>query len=200
MSIGMIGWGRFFKTDARGERVLDGSGNPVRITVPAPSTDPGKPWLYDFVRENAAEIGAIADVFQWPPVSKAEGGDGEGCDGYGVYCRRDLGTAPQQGSIPTRYGTLESLMAAVAALNAHGVQSYGDLVLHQLMGENGGPGVFHYLGADHTSLNGKGSTAPGWFRGGHGQQRSHPALLPGRRCSRSAERLSFRSRTELSAR
>jgi alpha-amylase len=167
MAIGLIGWGRFYKVDSKGARVLS-NGGPVKITVPAPSSNPGKPWLYDFVRENAADIGSCFDVFQWPPVSKAQGGAGEGCDGYGVYCRRDLGTAPQQGSTPTRYGTLESLMAAVAALNAHGVESYGDLVLHQLIGENGGPGVFHYLGADHKTLNGKGSTTAGWFRGGTG--------------------------------
>ena len=167
MAIGLIGWGRFYKVDGKGERVLS-NGSPVKTTVPAPPSNPGKPWLYDFVRQNAAEIGSCFDVFQWPPISKAQGGAGEGCDGYGVYCRRDLGTAPQQGSTPNRYGTLESLMAAVAALNAHGVQSYGDLVLHQLIGENGGPGVFHYLGADHKTLNGKGSTTAGWFRGGTG--------------------------------
>jgi alpha-amylase len=154
MAIGIIGWGRFVKADG------------TRITVPAPPSDPGKPWLYDLIRERAADLGPLVDVFQWPPVSKAQGGAGEGCDGYGVYCRRDLGTMPQQGSTPTRYGTLESLMAAVAALNAHGVTSYGDLVLHQLIGENGGAGVFKYLGADQKTLNGKGGTTAGWFRGG----------------------------------
>jgi alpha-amylase len=168
MAVGLIGWGRFYKLDSKGNKVLDSNGNAIRITVPAPSTNPDKPWLYDFVRANAADIGAHMDVFQWPPTSKAQGGAGEGTDGYGVFCHRDLGTAPQQGSIPTRYGTLESLMAAVAALNAHGVESYGDLVLHQLIGENGGPGVFRYLGADHKTLNGRGGTAPGWFRGGTG--------------------------------
>jgi alpha-amylase len=168
MAVGLIGWGRFYKFDSKGNKVLDPDGNPIKITVPAPSTNPGKPWLYDFVRQSSADIGIHMDVFQWPPISKAQGGAGEGADGYGVFCRRDLGTAPQQGSTPTRYGTLESLMAAVAALNAHGVESYGDLVLHQLMGENGGPGMFHYLGADHKTLNGKGTTTPGWFRGGTG--------------------------------
>jgi alpha-amylase len=153
MAIGIIGWGRFLKQDGS------------RVTVPAPPSDPDKPWLYDMVRERAADIGAHFDLFQWPPSSKAQGGAGDGCDGYGVYCRRDLGTMPQQGSTPTRYGSLESLMAAVAALNAHGVTSYGDLVLHQLIGENGGPGIFHYLGADQKTLNGKGSTTAGWFRG-----------------------------------
>jgi alpha-amylase len=166
MAIGIIGWGRFVKPDGS------------RVTVPAPPSDPGKPWLYDMVREQAASLGAIADVFQWPPVSKAQGGAGEGCDGYGVYCRRDLGTMPQQGSTPTRYGSLESLMAAVAALNAHGVTSYGDLVLHQLIGENGGPGVFRYLGADQKTPNGKGATTPGWFRGGTGNNDPIPPFCP----------------------
>jgi alpha-amylase len=40
-----------------------------------------------------------------------------------------------------------------------------DLVLHQRIGENGGPGVFQYLGADGVNLNGRGQTTPGWFRG-----------------------------------
>jgi alpha-amylase len=166
--VGLIGWGRFYKLDSKGNKALDSNGNPTKVTVPAPSTNPGKPWLYDFLRANAADLGAHMDVLQFPPVSKAQGGDGEGCDGYGVFCRRDLGTHNQQGSVPTRYGTLESLMAAVAALNAHGVRSYGDLVLHQLMGENGGPGVFHYIGADGKTLNGKGGMTPANFRGGTG--------------------------------
>jgi len=73
MSIGLIAWGRFF--NARGER----------ITVPAPSTKPPKPWLWDFLRTNAAEFGATFDVIQLPPWSLAQGGAGEGCDGYGIF-------------------------------------------------------------------------------------------------------------------
>jgi alpha-amylase len=146
MAIGLITWGRF----------LDGAGN--RVTVPAPSTDPGKPWLWDFLRTEAAAIGSVFDVAQLPPWSLSQGGAGEGCDGYGVFQRRNLNG--------TRYGSLESLMSAVAALNAHGCETYGDLVLHQMCGENGGPGVFHYPGADGKSRNGRGQTSPGWFRGG----------------------------------
>lgn len=154
--VGLIAWGRF----------VDGNGN--KVTVPAPSSDPGKPWLADMIRENAASIAASFDMVQWPPTSKAQGGAGGGCDGYGVFDKRDLGTKNQQGSVPTRYGSLESLMAAVAALNAYGTSSYGDMVLHQLIGENGGPGVFRYLGADGHTMNGRGATTPGWFRGGTG--------------------------------
>jgi alpha-amylase len=154
--IGLIAWGRF----------VDADGN--KTTVPAPSTEKDAPWLVDYLRENAAAIGAGFDVVQWPPTSKAQGGAGGGCDGYGVFDRRDLGTKNQQGSVPTRYGTLEGLMAAVAALNANGARSFGDLVLHQLIGENAGPGVFRYLGADGKSFVGRGMTTASWFRGGTG--------------------------------
>jgi alpha-amylase len=146
MTIGLISWGRFF----------DAAGN--RITVPAPPTNPGKPWLWDFLRTAAAELGASFDVVQLPPWSLAQGGTGAGCDGYGVFQRRNLNG--------TRYGSLESLMSAVAALNANGCETYGDLVLHQMDGENGGPGVFRYRGADGRTMNGRGQTTPGWFRGG----------------------------------
>ncbi|HTZ88686.1 MAG TPA: hypothetical protein VMA71_00010, partial [Alloacidobacterium sp.] len=146
MAVGLITWGRF----------TDPSGN--RITVPAPPTDPGKPWLWDMLRSRAAAIGSSFDFVQLPPWSLAQGGAGAGCDGYGVFQRRNLNG--------TRYGSLESLMAAIAALNAHGCQTYGDLVLHQMSGENGGPGVFRYVGADGKTMNGRGQTTPGWFRGG----------------------------------
>jgi alpha-amylase len=148
MAVGLMAWGRF----------LDASGN--RVTVPAPPTDPGKPWLWDLLRTEAAAIGSTFDYVQLPPWSLAEGGAGPTCDGYSVFQRRNLNG--------TRYGSLESLMAAIAALNAHGCQTYGDLVLHQMTGENGGPGIFRYVGADGKTMNGRGQTTPGWFRGGTG--------------------------------
>ena len=145
MAIGLIGWGRF----------ADPKDSSRRITVPAPPTDPGKPWLADFLHEHAAELAASFDILQWPPSSMAQGGAGAGCDGYGVSQRWNLG-----GTHPTRYGTLESLMAAIAALNAHGYRSYGDLVLHQILGpENGGPGISTYPGADGKTMNGRGADA-----------------------------------------
>ena len=147
MAIGLIAWGRFLS-----------NGN--RITVPAPSTDHGKPWLWDMLRADAAAIGSIFDLVQLPPWSLSQGGTGAGCDGYGLFQRRNLNG--------TRYGSLESLMAAIAALSAHGCETYGDLVLHQMIGENGGPGVFRYAGADGRTMNGRGQTTPGWFRGGTG--------------------------------
>lgn len=143
MAVGLIAWGRF----------LDAAGN--RISVPAP---PAAPWLWDFLRANADGIGNNFDLVQLPPWSLAQGGAAPGCDGYGVFQRRNLNG--------TRYGSLESLMSAIAALNANGCATYGDLVLHQMSGENGGPGVFRYHGADAKTMNGRGQTTPGWFRGG----------------------------------
>lgn len=148
MAVGLIAWGRFF--DAQGNK----------ITVPAPSTERGAPWLWDFLSAESSAIAASFDFVQLPPWSLAQGGAAPGCDGYGVFQRRNLNG--------TRYGSLESLMSAVAALNAHGCATYGDLVLHQMSGENGGPGVFRYPGADGHTMNGRGQTTPGWFRGGSG--------------------------------
>jgi alpha-amylase len=136
MGVALIAWGRVFA-------------NGARITVPAPSSTPGAPWLLDFL---AREAGRLRDVgfsaIQLPPVSEAQGGAGDGCDAYGVFDRRDLGSKNQQGSMPTRYGSVDSLRRFVANAHAAGLGVYLDVVMHQLMGENGGPGVFRYLGAD----------------------------------------------------
>jgi hypothetical protein len=49
MTVSLIGWGRFF----------DPYGN--RITVPAPSTDPGKPWLWDLLASEAQTLASVVD-------------------------------------------------------------------------------------------------------------------------------------------
>jgi alpha-amylase len=154
MGVALIAWGRFF----------DQQGN--HITVPAPSTDAHAPWLWDFMAREASDLGRIGfTALQLPPASKAQGGAGRGCDGYGVFDPRDLGTKPQQGSTPTRYGTGESLRRLVAAAHTADLDVYLDVVLHQLSGENGGPGRVTYLGADGRTLNGRGAMHPGCFRG-----------------------------------
>jgi alpha-amylase len=154
MGVALIAWGRFIAPDG------------ARITVPAPSTTPGAPWLLDFL---AGEMGRLSGVgfsaIQLPPVSKAQGGAGDGCDGYGVFDRRDLGSKNQQGSLPSRYGTVDSLRRCIANAHAAGLDVYHDVVLHQLMGENGGPGVFLYLGANGVANVGRGAMHPGCFRG-----------------------------------
>ncbi|MGD0939030.1 MAG: hypothetical protein ABR905_04900 [Terracidiphilus sp.] len=151
MTVSLIGWGRFF----------DQYGN--RITVPAPSTDPGKPWLWDLLASEAQNLASVGfDRIQLPPASKAQGGDGDGCDGYGIYDPRDLGTKPQQGSTPTRYGSADSLRRLVAVAHRYGLSVDLDLVLHQLIG--GENATYLYLGADGKTLNGKGAMHPGCFR------------------------------------
>ena len=156
MGVALIAWGRFL---AEGQLV----------TVPAPSTDPGAAWLWDFVAMQAASLRGIGfTAIQLPPASKAQGGAGRGCDGYGVFDPRDLGSKPQQGSTTTRYGSVEQLRRAVACCHAAGLDVYLDVVLHQLIGENGGPGVFRYLGADAITLDGRGAMHPGCFRGNTG--------------------------------
>jgi alpha-amylase len=154
MGVALIAWGRFITADGR------------RITVPAPSTTPGAPWLWDFLARDALALRKVGfTAVQLPPASKAQGGAGDGCDGYGVFDPRDIGSKPQQGSTPTRYGTAESLRRLIACCHGVGLDVYLDVVAHQLDGENGGPGVFQYLGADGKTLNGRGPMHPGCFRG-----------------------------------
>jgi alpha-amylase len=154
VGVALIAWGRFF--DARGNRV----------TVPAPVDGTGAPWLLDFLATHALALRQAGfTAIQLPPTSKVQGGAGGGCDGYGVFDPRDLGKKNQQGFVPTRYGPKDALTRFVAVAHACDLDVYLDLVLHQRIGENGGAGVFRYLGADGLTLNGRGSTSPGWFRG-----------------------------------
>jgi alpha-amylase len=52
----------------------------------------------------------------------------------------------------------------IACCHAVGIDVYLDVILHQLIGETGGPGVFRYLGTDGRSLIGRGPMHPGCFR------------------------------------
>lgn len=153
MSVSLIAWGRFF----------DAEGN--KITVPAPSTEPGAPWLWDFLTAQIPTLTHSFDDLQLPPASKAQGGAGAGCDGYGVFDLRDLGAKNQQGSVPTRYGSKASLLKLISVAHANGMRVFLDTVLHQLEGSQA-PGVYEYLGADGITKNGRGGpTTQGWFRG-----------------------------------
>jgi alpha-amylase len=170
MAIGLIAWGRFFKTDAHG--------NVSGITVPAPPTDPGKPWLADMLRSIAQPLAASFEVIQWPNFVKAQGGTHPEADGYGTVDLRDFGSKNAQGSLETRYGSLEAFMAAIAALEAHGAVSYGDLVFHQQTGENLGPGLFSFVGADGTTMDGRGKSVQSWYRGNTGDDNPVPPFSP----------------------
>src|SRR5579862_7676587 len=114
MGVALISWGRFF----------DKNGN--KITVPAPSTNPGAPWYWDFLAKEAAALRRVGfSALQLPPASKAQGGDQPGCDGYGVFDPRDIGSKNQQGSLQTRYGSAESLRRLITGLQAPLQTRYG---------------------------------------------------------------------------
>ena len=67
-----------------------------------------------------------------PPAYK--GASGSNDVGYGVYDLYDLGEFNQKGSVRTKYGTKQQLVAAVDAVHAAGIQVYGDVVLNHKMG------------------------------------------------------------------
>ena len=72
-----------------------------------------------------------------PPAYK---GTGKNDVGYGVYDLYDLGEFDQKGTVPTKYGTLEELERAIAAIHDAGMKVYGDTVIN------------HKAGADETEL------------------------------------------------
>jgi len=151
VSAALITWGRFF----------DPAGN--KVTVPAPSTNPGAPWLWDFLTSQASDLRQWFNAWQLPPVSKAQGGAGAGCDGYEVYDLRDIGSKNQQGSIPSRYGSRESLLRAIATAHANGIEVQLDISMHQIGGDSNG--FLQYFGSDGKTKNGRGAITPGELRG-----------------------------------
>lgn len=58
--------------------------------------------------------------------------------GYSAYDLYDLGEFNQKGTVRTKYGTKDQLLAAVTQLHGHNIQVYADVVLN------------HKLGADDT--------------------------------------------------
>ena len=161
MSNFLIGWGRF------------PGPNGARVTVPK--------GLWNLLRGKVPALAAAGfDGLLLPPASKAQGGDGDGCDGYGVYHWRDLGDFDQQGSIATRYGLSEELRRLIAVSHRHGLEVWGDIVLHQNYGGVGA--TYNYPGPDGKTLNGRGALDSGCFRrgtGGAGTQPQDPVASPG---------------------
>jgi alpha-amylase len=83
-------------------------------------------------RELAARAPALAEAgftAVWiPPCSKASGGASDA--GYGLYDLFDLGEFHQKESVRTKYGTKAELLAAIRALQQHGMQVYADVVFN----------------------------------------------------------------------
>lgn len=67
-----------------------------------------------------------------PPAYKGAGGIND--VGYGAYDLYDLGEFDQKGTIRTKYGIREDYLQAIRALQASGLQVYGDVVLNHKMG------------------------------------------------------------------
>lgn len=87
-------------------------------------------------REFHGQIGALKEAgftAVWlPPAYKGNAG---GMDvGYSVYDMYDLGEFDQKGSVHTKYGTRDELLAAVSAAREQGLQIYWDVVLNHRMG------------------------------------------------------------------
>lgn len=70
-----------------------------------------------------------------PPAYKGAGGSND--VGYGVYDLFDLGEFDQKGSVRTKYGTRDELVAAIQAAQRAGMQVYADVVLNHRCGGDG---------------------------------------------------------------
>jgi len=98
--------------------------------LPADST------LWKSVGKRAEELAAKGVTSVWlPPAYKGQAGMND--VGYGVYDLYDLGEFNQKNTVPTKYGTKEEYTAAVKALEAAGIDVYGDIVFNQMMGADG---------------------------------------------------------------
>jgi alpha-amylase len=66
-----------------------------------------------------------------PPASKGIAGAND--VGYGTYDLYDLGEFDQKGTVATKYGTKDDLMAAIKSCHDHGIEIYADAVLNHKM-------------------------------------------------------------------
>ena len=93
--------------------------------------------LWADLKNGAKQIADAGFTAVWlPPCGKGAGGAND--VGYGVYDLFDLGEFNAKNSVATKYGTRQQLIDAVAALHAHGLQAYCDVVFN------------HKDGADHV--------------------------------------------------
>ena len=81
----------------------------------------------------AAALAGTGFTGLWlPPATKGAFGD-QGV-GYAVYDKYDLGEFDQKGSVPTKYGTKQQYVKAVAAAKKAGLDVYADIVLNHMIG------------------------------------------------------------------
>ena len=131
MGVAIVGWGR---------RVMGGSAR----TVPSPADGSAQKWWWDVLaaecRISVPPVSLRSSCF---PRPRRRAGPEPAATATACLIPATSATNPSQGSTPTRYGSPEQLRRLVASAHASGLDVYLDVVLHQLNGENGGPGVFH---------------------------------------------------------
>jgi alpha-amylase len=113
--------------------------------------------LYQHLIDHAAGYAARGYTGVWfPPPGKGSGGEND--VGYGAFDLFDLGEFDQKGTIPTKYGTRQQLIAAVAAVRAGGMQAYLDTVFNHKDG--GDPETVQ---AQEVKWDDRNSPASGWY-------------------------------------
>lgn len=86
---------------------------------------------YATLQKEVPELAKSGFSSVWlPPPSK--GGAGRSSMGYDVYDHYDLGEFDQKGTVPTHFGSKKELLDLVAALHAHGMRAYTDVVLNRM--------------------------------------------------------------------
>lgn len=92
--------------------------------------------LWKQMKKDIAHLSEEGFSSLWiPPSYKGSGGIND--LGYGPYDLYDLGEFDQKGSIPTKYGTKDELVAAINEAHAHNMEVYADIVLDHKMGADG---------------------------------------------------------------
>jgi alpha-amylase len=96
---------------------------------------PSNSW-WDHLARQAHDFGSSGFTAIWlpPPLKGASGSFSNGYDPFDDY---DLGSKDQRGTIPTQYGTRESLERCAALMRANGIDVYLDLIEHQRDGDDG---------------------------------------------------------------
>jgi len=98
-------------------------------------SNPGDFW-WDHLARQAHDLGSSGFTAIWlpPPLKGGSGGFSNGYDPFDDY---DLGSKDQKNTIPTQYGTRESLQRCAAMMRANGIDIYADLVENQRDGDDG---------------------------------------------------------------
>ncbi|WP_031529945.1 alpha-amylase [Dyadobacter crusticola] len=89
--------------------------------------------LWNHFAAEAERLNSMGFDAVWlPPAHKGmEGGKSSGYDSYDLY---DLGEFDQKGSVRTKYGTKEELIAAIKRAQEVGLNVYSDIVLNHMGG------------------------------------------------------------------